>query len=152
MNTFKGLLKKLIKKHFYQYWLKIHDEGQIHGKLDKYFLLKNTFAIEKYLLSLKSFEQRKILCKFRISAHELRIERGRYEYTKDINGKKIPLERSQRTCTLCNSNCIEDEIHFLTNCSLYNEERKVLFNFLSDNYKNFNTLSNNQKFFMDYGK
>ena len=145
MTTFKGLLKKHIKKNFYRYWLNIHDKGQTFGKLDTYFLLKNTFATEKYL-SLKSFEQRKVLCKFRISTHELRIERGRYEYTKDTDGKKIPLERNQRICTFCNLNCVEDEIHFLTNCPLYIEERKAFFHFLSDTYKNFNLLSNNQKF------
>ena len=50
---------------------------------------------------MKDFEHRKIICKFRISAHDHRIENGRYEITKDKDGKKIPLERSNRICQLC---------------------------------------------------
>jgi hypothetical protein len=38
MTTFKGLLKKHIKKNFYRYWLNIHDKGQTFGKLDAEYL------------------------------------------------------------------------------------------------------------------
>ena len=52
-----------------------------------------------------SFHQKskhvKIICKFRISAHNLRIESGRYEITKDKDGKKIPLERYYTIIVFC---------------------------------------------------
>jgi hypothetical protein len=61
-------------------------------------------------------------------AHILRIESGGYEITKDkdgYNGKKIPLERSNKICQLCRGtfNCVEDETHFLIDCPLYDNER-----------------------------
>lgn len=46
-----------------------------------------------------------MLTKFRISAHDLKIERGRY--------LGLPVE--ERLCDLCKKN-IEDEIHFMFNC------------------------------------
>ena len=52
---------------------------------------------------------------------------GRYEITKDkdgYNGKKMPLERSNRICQLCRGNCVEDETHFLMDCPLYDTERR----------------------------
>jgi hypothetical protein len=47
-------------------------------------------------------QQRKLLTKFRISAHNLNIEKGRYIGTKV----------EDRICNLCKNN-IEDEVHFL---------------------------------------
>jgi hypothetical protein len=46
------------------------------------------------------------ITRFRLSMHNLRCERGR------------PLPRDQRTCQLCDSNCVEDEFHLLT-CPAY---------------------------------
>ncbi len=45
---------------------------------------------------------RKNMTGFRISAHNLRIEKGRY--------KKI--ERNNRVCLICNQEKIEDELNF----------------------------------------
>jgi hypothetical protein len=81
--------------------------------------------MEKYL-TIKSLELRKTLCRFRISAHDLRIE-IRYEHVKNINGKNIPLERNKRICEFCNLNCFEDESHFITECPFYSIERGVFF-------------------------
>jgi hypothetical protein len=58
------------------------------------------------------------LTKFRISAHNLAIETGRY--TKP----KTPVE--QRLCIHCNKREIESEQHFLLVCPLYNTERVEL--------------------------
>ena len=49
-----------------------------------------------------------LFVRFRISAHSLLVEVGRY-------GK---LTRTDRCCSFCN-NTVEDELHFLFNCSLY---------------------------------
>ena len=51
------------------------------------------------------------MCKLRISAHDLMIEKGR-----DIN-----LQRQDRLCNFCNE--IEDEYHFLDKCILYQNQR-----------------------------
>ena len=65
----------------------------------------NSCGVKYYLQNL-NFEYRKLICKLRISDHCLEIEKGRY--------KKIP--RQERICKTCET--IDDEIHFLFNCSI----------------------------------
>ena len=76
-------------------------EVNIHkgNKLRTYTINTQKFNMEKYL-QFGSRNQRRNLCKFRISNHKLEIEQGRY---KNISAGK-------RTCKLCN-NGVEDEIH-----------------------------------------
>ena len=76
LSVFKQYLKKFIRNIFLQYWSKRQQEGKSNGKLTTYFKIKDNFGIENYLF-MKNFEHRKIICKFRISAHNLRIESGR---------------------------------------------------------------------------
>jgi hypothetical protein len=54
--------------------------------------------------TLKIFNSRKILTKFRLSDHKLEIEIGRY--------KKVP--REQRICKACK--VLDDEKHFFLHC------------------------------------
>jgi hypothetical protein len=67
------------------YWHKIKDISINSGKLCTYmyFTYKDTFKFEEYL-HIKTFTYRQILCKFRISAHSLRIETGRYKKLKTV--------------------------------------------------------------------
>ena len=46
------------------------------GKLRTYFSFKEHFEFEQYLNIIKSFDKRRSLTKFRISAHRLKTERG----------------------------------------------------------------------------
>ena len=55
----------------------------------------------KQYLMLDKFNLRKALCRFRISAHDLRIESGWYS--------KNPTDKSDRICTRCGKNEVEDE-------------------------------------------
>jgi hypothetical protein len=85
------------------YWHKIKDISINSGKLCTYmyFTYKDTFKFEEYL-HIKTFTYRQILCKFRISAHSLRIETGRYKKTKDSSGNYSKLEKENRICIFCN--------------------------------------------------
>ena len=56
---------------------------------------------------------RRVISQFRISAHDLEIERGRY------NG----IDRSDRICKLCRRS-IEDEFHFVLSCNIYIDLRQ----------------------------
>jgi hypothetical protein len=56
--------------------------GLNEGKLTTFYKIKETFSREFDLDSL-CFKQRSILTKFRLSAHSLRIETGRYEKCRD---------------------------------------------------------------------
>ena len=145
LSSFKKQIKNHIRKQFLLYWSKQREECLKSGKLSTYFMYKDKFTMEKYMF-IKSPELRRALCRFRISAHDLRIERGRYEYVTNNTGQKIPLERKKRICKLCNFNCIEDEFHFLAECPLYTVERNMFFHDLSKLCKNFISLSNKDKF------
>ena len=97
-------------------------------KLEFYHSLKTKFGPEKYLSTTKAADARKSLTRFRISAHNLYIERGRYE---------TPLvPRENRWCIYCfhcsGKKPIEDEIHVLTVCPLYSTVRQKLNFSLSD--------------------
>jgi hypothetical protein len=76
--------------------------GEINLEQNIYIcrLFKYNFSFEPYLLYL-SEEKRKLLTKFRISAHKLEIEHGRYH--------KLPI--ANRICGPCKTE-VGDEIHF----------------------------------------
>ena len=55
---------------------------------------------------------------------------------------------ADRLCVLCNLQAVEDELHFLCVCSLYNDIRRDMFeNLLHLNFDNFNSLSLHDKFY-----
>ena len=61
----------------------------------------------------------------RISAHDLRIETGRYN-------KPLKIPASERFCLQCDLNEIEDEFHFIMKCQKYHELRTLLFEKLNN--------------------
>ena len=73
--------------------------------------------MEPYL-KLREYNIRKALSKLRMSSHPLAIERG--PYTRP----KTPIE--ERLCVLCGNGAIENEEHFISVCSFYNNERNML--------------------------
>jgi len=62
------------------------------------------------------------LCRLRLRSHNLAIEVGRHS--------NIPRER--RLCIYCDSDQVEDEIHFLLFCSFYDELRRPLIPIIKD--------------------
>jgi hypothetical protein len=54
----------------------------VSGKLTTFYKIKECFRREPYLSVLNS-DQRSLITKIRISAHQLRIETGRYERKKN---------------------------------------------------------------------
>ena len=72
-----------------------------------------------------------------MSNHNLLIEKGRYARPR--------IDRSERKCFNCKDD-IEDEYHFIIKCPLYNNERRALIGLCGNIYKNFNSLSDEQKF------
>ena len=126
---------KLIQKYFLNEWeknLQMHGDG----KLCSYVLLKNNFGREGYLSIVKSFEKRSRLTRLRVSAHSLRIEKGRHQ--------GIP--RHDRTCTRCSSGEVEDEVHFILKCKSLDSARNKLIKCIEQNCPNFKELSDQNKF------
>ena len=78
---------------------------------------KTIFLKEKYLSFLNNVDIRKCFMSFRISAHKLEIEVGRYKNIPDLN----------RICKVCSSGEVEDERHLIFNCNKYSSLRHSLF-------------------------
>ena len=97
----------------------------VSGKLTTFYKIKECLRREPYLSVLNS-DQRSLITKFRISAHQLRIETGPYKRKKNQAGKISILEREERVCLYGNLSKVEDESHFLLECPLYNHKRSKL--------------------------
>ena len=84
------------------------------SSLDFYSHIKQTFCMEPYLINIKSKDLRRRITLLRIGALSIRKNTGRRE--------GIP--RCCRFCQLCKEHIIEDELHFLFKCPVFNEIRK----------------------------
>ena len=69
--------------------------------------------LEQYLVKNISPKCRNIITTFRVSAHKLSKETGRFD----------AVAREDRTCSKCNLNDVEDEYHFISKCPYYNDLR-----------------------------
>ena len=103
-----------------------------------YVCFKDEFRLESYLFNINDFNLRNVLSKFRLSSHSLEIESGRHKRPK------TPVEN--RLCTVCDLNIVEDEVHFLLECPLYNKPRKLLFDKVSILHCKFYNISKAEKF------
>ena len=138
--TAKAALSTL-RIRFGNYWHKRSFESTTlpcHSgkKLRTYQLFKQNICLEKYLDMAPNKNAIKALAQFRISAHNLNIETGRY--------LKLPVE--QRLCTMCDLNTVEDEVHFLIACTAYSQKRQPLFNSAKNSCQNFDSLTDLNKF------
>jgi hypothetical protein len=57
------------------------------------------------------------------------------------------LETEERLCKLCITLKIEDEYHFLIDCPIYNNSRKICHQKISELCPNFNNMSDKTKFY-----
>ena len=78
-----------------------------------------SFKYQKYLDFLNIVKYRKCLSRLRLSSHRLEVEVGRW-----VKPNKIPYEN--RKCKICN--VFKDKFHFLLECPLYDNLRKVYIN------------------------
>ena len=107
--------------------------GNMGNKLRTYRLFKTVYECEPYLYTVSDYKTRQCLSKLRISNHRLKIETGRFNNT--------PVE--QRKCNECDK--IEDELHFLTECKRFNDERNILYEVILKTCENFAELSHKDK-------
>ena len=106
-HKFKIKTKKVLGKRFSEYWEKSITEDT--GRLLFYKSIKTELGLEPYL-NISNFEDRKSISRLRTSTHSLHIEQGRH--------RNIP--RESRLCSLCPSRLLENEEHFLTQCTFFN--------------------------------
>ena len=112
----KKMLKEVNKYviNYYEntFFTTLHSDSM--KKLCTYRHFKKTYVQEQYLREVENPFHRRMLTRFRISAHNLYIECGRYKKVK----------REDRVCKLCDMNVVENEYHFFMQCSFYNNLRE----------------------------
>jgi exonuclease III len=108
-----SIIKNKLELRYRQYW-KQNLLNQ-SGKLDTYKKIKDEFKYEEYLDHIIKPDEQISLTRLRISNHKLHIEIGRY--------KRPYLPREERICELCAGE-VEDEAHFLFNCSVLTNIRE----------------------------
>ena len=109
-----------------------------HPILRTYAIFKTKFSQENYIefLSNKKY-QRTISC-FRVSSRRLGIETGRHEKPR------VPPEL--RLCKYCESEAVDDELHFFYQLWFSFKSRQILFSVLGVNTDNFYSLTDIDKF------
>ena len=83
-------------------------------KLRTYALMKTEVGLENYLNVIRNVSVRTQFSKFRLSDHNLEIEKGRHR----------GIVAAQRFCPFCKYK-VENEIHFLLECPIYKELREA---------------------------
>ena len=102
-----------IRDHFTQHWFANINNS---SKLEYYCQFKTEFKMEKYVESISNDKLRSELAAFRLSAHNLDIERGRH----------INVPRENRICRLYSMSMVESELYFLLVCPRYSDIRRDL--------------------------
>ena len=151
-NDFISTVNLKLKNSYLKYWKdSLGEEKSMDGKLYIYRNIKKHFGMEPYLRQIVKFKFRKSITAFRLSAHNLEIETGRYirdKYRSNINNRDC-VKRTERFCTLCfEQNKIKvtgDEEHAITNCPSFDDKRYLLFNDINLIVPNFKNLSNRNK-------
>lgn len=109
-----SMIKQRILDIYQQSW---YSQINNSSRLSSYCKFKHSFEQEKYLNVITDKKYRIALCKFRVSAHNLSIERGRYDN----------ISRENRICIYCNLQAIESEFHFLLVCPFFRDLRRKFF-------------------------
>lgn len=126
------MLKQRLRDQYLQEW---SDTVDNQPKLDYYKKFKTEFCYEKYLDIVDNSNFRKELSRFRLSAHNLEIESGRFEN----------IDRDNRKCKICNIN-VESEYHFLLVCPKYRDiRRKCCINSSFPSLKKFYCIMSSKK-------
>ncbi|XP_069618505.1 uncharacterized protein [Ranitomeya imitator] len=113
-------------------------------KLTMYRSLQRDYRLAPYLEKLPDPRDRKILSRYRLSAHSLAIECGRHRQSYK--------PREERLCQHCDQEAIEDETHFLLHCSKYSAVRDTHFRRLSHLFPDFITMKEEEKTYILLGE
>lgn len=111
-NAFLRELRIRLTDNFVQNWCSRITES---SRANFYSLFSN-FNHQLYLEKVNVLKFRIALTKLRVSSHRLEIEVGRWS-----RPNRTPID--ERKCFYCNK--LEDEFHFLLECYLYKDLRKI---------------------------
>jgi hypothetical protein len=103
----KWILQRLLDQFVQNWQTSLSDSS----KTLHYRIFKTKFEFEEYFNILNIGDAIR-LCRFRTTNHYLPIETGRW--------------RENRYCNLCNCQNLDDEYHYVLECSSLNDKRKQL--------------------------
>ena len=106
-----NIIKQRLFDQYKQSW---YSNINNSNRLSSYCRYKHEFRCEIYLDTIHEKRFKIALSRFRLSSHQLEIERDRYH----------DIARDERLCKFCPSKCIENEYHFMLVCPLYQELRR----------------------------
>ncbi len=143
LNDMKQIVKQLkadLEIHFVEMWhLDLERDNAKYGagknKLRTYRLFKSAYKSEPYVRKVLNRKHRSAFARLRCGVAPIRLETGRFE--------RIPEE--ERLCPVCDSGEIENEIHVITSCSLYDDLRNDLYQYASTINEDFINLSDCDK-------
>lgn len=122
------MIKKFIEVDFVKFWNEEISNAN-HSRYLFYNKIKYNFKLENYLVLVDDPAFRTCISKLRTSTHSLLIEKGRH----------LNIDRKDRLCPECR--VIEDEEHFLFECSKFKSLRQKYINDLNPN--NLGSIFNN---------
>ena len=134
-SEFKRVCKQTLVNSFITTWDAERQNLEENPILRFYNKIKHTFGTENYLIGVKDDKFRTALAKLRSSSHTPAIESGRHSRPK--------VNVHERLCHVCQ--CVEDEIHFMLDCQINNDERAHFFTKVTRAYPEFESLSNIEK-------
>ena len=104
-------------------------------KLKFYSIFKNDCHKSDCLNIITNINHKKTLNKFRLGNHRLQIETGKHTVPKTPENLRI--------CPFCHLNEVEQELHLLFNCNLYDSLRSNFYRNIVNRYLLFNNFDNN---------
>ncbi len=132
-----GRIKEIMneeKETYIQHWKK---QTKDQSRLQCYLKLNREYRLADYLVSVRNITHRHLLTKYRLSDHQLAIERGRH--------KKTWLPKEERICIECRSGSVETEEHFLLHCDKYTSLRDALYSQIQQIIPEFQSLQEHEK-------
>ena len=108
---FLNLVKQRLTDQFIQNW-----NSRLNDSIRALFHRNFSFGYKTYLDFVSVGKLRFALSRLRLSSHHLEVETGRW-----ARSNAIPFE--ERRCTSCHT--LEDEFHFVLECSRYNDSRTI---------------------------
>ena len=121
-------LKDQASQHLFE---KIQSESKLH----LFKTTKDVLCLSNHLSKIPNKEARSYFSKLRLGVLPLEVEKGRGN----------DLMRADRCCKLCNSQQVEDEVHFLFECPALVNERAPFIANLAFTLPSFHLLTNTQK-------
>ena len=105
-SKFIPVFKQRVRDQYLTVWIA---KVLVSSSLEFYKEICPTICTATYLHKIVNIRYRRALSKIRLSSYDLQIELGRHR----------GVERSERKCTVCDHNEIEDVFHFVLICPKY---------------------------------